>query len=125
MGSSSGMRGCSTALLGSGLADRSALRASDLVVGQNLQDPDQGRVVPSGAALCDAGVEQLLGGCGVGQRDADLTRARQRKIEVLLVQLDAEARIEGALDHALAMHFENARGGEPAHQGLPDLDWVG
>ena len=38
---------------------------------------------------------------------------------------DAEARREGALDHALAMHFEDARGGEAAHQRLAHLGRVG
>ncbi|OIQ82618.1 hypothetical protein GALL_355820 [mine drainage metagenome] len=32
------------------------------------------------------------------------------------MQIDAEARIEGALDHALAVHFEHARRREAAHQ---------
>ena len=34
--------------------------------------------------------------------------AGEGEIEILLMQADAEARIEGALDHALAMYFENA-----------------
>ena len=62
-------------------------------------------MVPGRAAMRRAGVEQLLGGRGVRQRHPDLACARQREVQVLLVQLDAEARIEGALDHALAMHL--------------------
>jgi hypothetical protein len=56
---------------------------------------------------------------------AERLGALQRQVEVLLVQLDAEARVEGALDHALAVHFEDARGGEAAHQRLPHLGRIG
>ncbi|CAM5587583.1 hypothetical protein SSTU70S_03743 [Stutzerimonas stutzeri] len=41
------------------------------------------------------------------------------------MQADAEARIEGALDHALAVHFENLRAGEPTHQRFAHLGRVG
>jgi hypothetical protein len=60
-----------------------------------------------------AGVEQLLRGGGVGQRHADRARAGQGQVQVLLVQLDAEARVEGALDHALAVHLEDALDAKP------------
>ena len=49
----------------------------------------------------------------------------QGEVQILLVQFDAEARIKGAVDHPLAMNFEDARGGEPAHQRLSDLGRVG
>ena len=49
-----------------------------------------------------AGVEPLLRGCRVGQRHADLARARQSTIEIRLVQLDAQAWIDGAPDLARA-----------------------
>src|SRR3954452_17458796 len=49
-----------------------------------------------------AGIEPLLRGCRVRQRHADLARARQSTIEIRLVQLDAEARIDGAPDLARA-----------------------
>jgi len=35
------------------------------------------------------------------------------------VQSDAKARVEGALDHAFAMHFQNFRRRKTAHQCLP------
>ena len=41
------------------------------------------------------------------------------------MQFDAKARIERALDHALAVQFENARRRKPAHQGLAHLRWIG
>jgi hypothetical protein len=41
------------------------------------------------------------------------------------VQRDAEARLEGALEHALGMHLQDARIGEAAHQGLPHPRRVG
>ena len=78
------------------------------------------------AAVRGAGVEQLLRGRRVGQRDAELRARRlQREVQVLLVQLDAEARVEGALDHALAVHLEDARAGEAAHQRLAHLGRIG
>src|SRR5437867_4584950 len=40
------------------------------------------------------------------------------------MQLDAKARIEGALHHALAVYFEYARGGEAAHQRRTHLGGV-
>ncbi|MNZ75611.1 hypothetical protein D3C78_940910 [compost metagenome] len=41
------------------------------------------------------------------------------------MQADAEAWIEGALDHALAVHFEDLRGSETAHQCFTHLGWIG
>ena len=82
-------------------------------------------MVPALAAERGGGVEQFLGRRGVGQGQAQRARARQRQVQILLVQFDAETGIEGALDHALAMHFEDARGGETAHQRLPHLGRVG
>jgi hypothetical protein len=52
-------------------------------------------------------------------------RARQGQVQILLVQLDAKARLECALDHALAMHFENAAGRETTHQRLAHTRRVG
>ena len=46
-------------------------------------------------------------------------RRRQRQVEVLLVQPDAEARVERAVEHALGVHLQDARGGEAAHQRRP------
>src|SRR2546426_6854163 len=85
---------------------------ADLVVRQELERAHQCRVVPRLAAMGNARVEELLRSRRVGQGQAECLRALQRQIQVLLMQLDAKARIEGALHHALAMHFEYARGGE-------------
>jgi hypothetical protein len=65
-------------------------------------------VVPGAAAARRAGVEQLLAGRRVGQAEPERLRALERQIEVLLVQLDAEARIERPLDHPLAVQFQDA-----------------
>ena len=61
----------------------------------------------------------------LGSAHAERLCALQRQVQILLVQFDAEAGREGALDHALAMHFEDARGRQPAHQRLPHLGRVG
>ena len=90
-----------------------------------LQALDQRRVVPASAADGRTGAEHLLGVGGVGQVQAQLAGAAQGQVEVLLVQADAEARVEGALDHALAVHFEDLRTGETAHQCLAYLGWIG
>src|SRR6516164_3865572 len=84
---------------------------SDLEPGHALERLHHAGMVPSGAAVRRAAVEQLLRGRGVGQRQPDRTCGRKRETQILLMQLDAEARIERALDHALAMHLEDARGG--------------
>jgi hypothetical protein len=41
------------------------------------------------------------------------------------VQLDPEAGVEGTVDHPLAMHFQDARAGEAAHQRLAHLGRIG
>src|SRR3546814_8771027 len=59
--------------------------------------PSHGGVVPAGPTVGGAGVEQLLRGCRVGKADAQSLGALQGEVEVLLVQLEAEAGLEGAL----------------------------
>jgi len=39
----------------------------------------------------------------------------QGEVQILLVQVDAKARSEIALQHPFAMHFEDAPTGETAH----------
>ncbi len=51
--------------------------------------------------------------------------AGQSEVQILLVQLNAEARLEIARDHALAMHFKDARIREAAHQCRPHLGRIG
>ncbi|SOZ36500.1 hypothetical protein CBM2605_A280091 [Cupriavidus neocaledonicus] len=101
------------------------LGVGDLVVRHDLDRAAQRRVVLLAQAVGRAGVEQLLRGGGVGQRHAQRLGTLQRQVQVLLVQLDAEARIEGALDHAVAVHFQDARRGETAHQRLAHLGRIG
>src|SRR5712691_4263827 len=79
---------------------------SDLMIRHQLQSPHQRRVVPSGSSTRGAGAEELLACGGVGQRELERASSLQREAEVLLVKFDAEAWIEGSLDHALAVHFE-------------------
>src|SRR3546814_7868389 len=90
-----------------------------------LQSLDQRRVIPVAAADGRAGAEHLLGVGGVGQVDVQLLGALQGQVQVLLVQADAEARIEGALDHALAVYFQDLRGGKTTHQSFANLGWIG
>src|SRR5579883_1646622 len=86
----------------------------DLEVCQNFQRPHHCRMVPCLAAMRRAGIKQFLRCRCVRERDPKRLRTLQGKIEVLLMKFDAKAWIEGALDHAFAMHFEDFRGGEPA-----------
>src|SRR5215472_18190670 len=78
--------------------------SSDRLTGEVLEHAHQPRMVPALAAECGGGVEQLLGRRRVGQRETEGTSALQGEVEILLVQFDAEAGVEGAFDHALAMH---------------------
>ena len=86
------------------------------MVAHDFQGTHHCAVTPCLAAVSGAGVEQLLRGGGVGQRQADGLGGLQGQVQVLLVQFNAEARIEGALDHALAVHFPNLGSSEAAHQ---------
>src|SRR5476649_1474267 len=86
---------------------------------------DQRRVIQVGETVGCAGLHQLRRARGLRQRDAQLARSGQGEAQVLLVQLDAKARIEGALDHPLAVHFEDARGREAAHQRRAHLRRIG
>ena len=61
----------------------------------------------------------------LGRLTPSAARTGQCQAQILLVQLDAEARVEGALDHPLAMHLEDARRGEATHQRLAHLGRVG
>ncbi len=89
-----------------------------------LQALDLRRVVPVAAAQGLTGVKHLLGIGGVGQVDAQFLGTLQGEVEVLLVQVDTEARLEGAFDYALGVHFEDLRRREAAHQGFTHLGWV-
>src|SRR5215467_278048 len=82
-------------------------------------------MIPRRTAVGGASGEQLLCGGGVGQRDAQCATGTEREVQILLMQLDAEAWIESALDHALAVHFENARGSKAAHKRLPHSGGIG
>src|SRR2546421_23628 len=83
------------------------------VSGEVFEHAHQPRMVPALAAEGGGGVEQLLGRRRVGQGEAEGARALEGKVQILLVQFDAEAGVEGAFDHPLAMDLENARGCEP------------
>ena len=61
----------------------------------------------------------------VSEGQAERPGAAQREAQVLLVQLDAEAGLEVALDHPLAVHLEDARVGEAAHQRLAHAHRIG
>ena len=76
-------------------------------------------------ALRSTGLHQLRGVGRLRQRHVHRLGTLQRQVQVLLVQRDAETRVEGPLDHALAMHFQNAAGRETAHQRLAHLGRVG
>jgi hypothetical protein len=83
-------------------------------------------MVPCRTACGDRGVEQLLA-CGrIRQADTERACTLQRQVvQVLLMQRDAEAGLEIALDHALAMDLENSRCCEPAHQRLAHTGRIG
>src|SRR5208282_5910221 len=88
--------------------ERESLTLRDRMPGEVLEHAHQPRMVPALAAECRGGVEQFLGRRGIGQREAERTCPLEREVQILLVQFDAEAWVEGALDHSLAMDFEDA-----------------
>src|SRR5260221_7369095 len=87
-----------------------SLLLPDLVAGHHLQHFHHAGMIPGGAAMCRRRVEQLLTGGGVGQREMERPCLREREVQILLMQLNAETRLEVALDHPLAVDLENARG---------------
>src|SRR6266851_10369970 len=94
------LRASPSATLSRGAGEgRGLLPLRHLMSGEMLQYPHQAGMVPALAAQCGGGVEQLLRGGGVGQREVERPRAGQGEAQILLVQFDAEAGIEGALDH--------------------------
>src|ERR1700732_1054294 len=60
-------------------------------------DHQTGRA-PALAPEGGGGVEQLLGGRRIGQGEAEGARPLQGEVQILLVQFDAEAGVEGAFD---------------------------
>src|SRR5918994_993697 len=117
-------RGGLVTLLSSAYPNGAPASAPDLVVSHDLQRADHGRMVPGRASVRRTRVEQLLRVRRVRQAQLQLPGSLQGQIEIFLVQLDAEARIEGALDHALAVQLEDARAGEAAHERLAHLGRV-
>ncbi|MNX83035.1 hypothetical protein D3C86_1147850 [compost metagenome] len=95
------------------------------MVRHDLDRPAQRRVVELAEAIGRARVEQLLRGSRVRQRHAQRLGPLQRQIQIFLMEFDAEAGVERALDHPLAVHFQNARRREAAHQRLTHLGRVG
>ena len=79
------------------------------MVGHHLDGPAQRRMIQPAHAVRRARIHQFLRRSRVGQGNAQRLGALQRQVQVLLVQLDPEARIEGPLDHTLPMHLEYAR----------------
>ena len=49
----------------------------------------------------------------------------QRQAQILLVQTNPKAGVEGPLDHAFSMHFQNVRRGKAAHQRQAHLGQIG
>src|SRR6266545_2530415 len=89
------------------------------VLREELQRLHQAGMVPPRAAARDTRAEELLRARRVGEREPERARARQREVEILLVQLDPEAGLKRPLDHPFAVHFEDARRRESTHQSLP------
>src|SRR6185437_13479780 len=83
--------------------------SADGMVREALQRTHQAGVIEPAIAIGRTAVEQFLRARRVRQRYANGLRRLQSEVEVLLVQRHAEAGIEGALDHPLTMHVENAR----------------
>src|SRR6478609_6700646 len=86
--------GCSFVTLPFGLLSGSG-GVADRVVRQGLKRLHHRRMVPGRAALRHAGREQLLGQRRGGQDEAERPGIVQGEVEILLVQADAEAGIEG------------------------------
>src|SRR3712207_970908 len=93
----------------------------DLVLREILDDPQQRRVVLVAPALPLHLEEHLVDDRGHGQDHPVLPARRERYPEVLVVQLGAEARIEGVGEELLALDLHDLVAGEPAREDVEDL----
>ena len=83
--------------------------------------PVEPAVVEVAAAGRDQPVVEVAGERGRGQIETDRRGEVQRLLQVLALGGRLPARGERAVDHALAVHLQDARGREPALQRLSDL----
>src|SRR5580698_8717180 len=81
-------------------------------------------MVPGRATCGYGGVEHLLTSGGIWQADAERARSLQREVQILLMQRNAEARLEIAPDHAFAVDLQNAGRRKSAHQRLTDASRI-
>lgn len=72
-----------------------------------LQHAHDRGVVPSSAPLGDRCVQEFLAGGSCGESDLERLGALKRQVQILLVEFDAKARVEVALNHPRSVHFEN------------------
>ena len=94
------------------------------MVRQRLERLHQSGVIRLIMPQRSARIHKLRGTCGLWQRHAQRSRTLQREVQIFLVQRNPESRVECALDHALAVNFENAAGSEAPHQRLPDFSRI-
>src|SRR5919109_1752957 len=95
-----------------------ACRRADRVLGEVLDEREEGGVV----AVCEAarpqGLQHLARGRGGGQGDAVLARRGQRDAEVLVVQVDPEAGLEVVLEEVATADLHHPVGREAAREHL-------
>src|SRR5665648_366400 len=99
--------------------------AADLVPAEPFDRLDQRGMVFLAAVPGRTGVGEFLNQCRGRERHLQLPCSFERKIEVLLVEFQAETGLPVALEHTLAVDLQDARGSKSAEQGVPDPGGIG
>ncbi len=100
------------------------LFSGDPMVRHQFDRLAQRRVILLAVPVRRARVHQFLHKSGMRQREAQRSRRLQRKVQILLMQLNAKAGVEGTLDHAFTVNLKDSRRGESSHQRLSHLGRV-
>ena len=103
---------------------QSAIRRTRLDVRHVFDDREQARVVEFAAAFDHRRFEEFKNLAGDGQGHAEVIARFLDDVEVFVVQADAKARVEIAVDHALAPVLEHAATREPAAEDLDDFERI-
>src|SRR5699024_1672308 len=102
--------------------------SAPVLAGELLDDGEQTRVVESAVALLDRRGHELGDGRAERDRHTGLAGGGGDDAHVLVVQLQAESGIEGAVEHLLPLLIEDLGAGESAAEHLErrgGLDSVG
>ena len=95
------------------------------VAGHLFDGLHQRRMVEVYAAFGSHCREELLGARAVGKGDAQFAPCLECQVQVLLVESDPEAGLEGPRDHPLPVDLEDLALRKAPEEGFPDFGHIG